>query len=633
MAQWYFPLTDGGQINGISHAGIETFKGTPLKSLAREICQNSLDAITKEGPACNIEFSFFEMKTCEIPGYDTIVETIEKIEKYWKGTHITRINDFVAQAKNCLQNDKISIVRISDFNTSGLTGAFENDLRSKWNNLVLSAGVSNKEEDAGGSFGIGKSAPFACSDLHEVIYSTLDETGVTAYQGVINLASFEKAKNEKEQEIAQGLGYFGTGKNQPVDGLISLDPNFTRKSAGTDIFIIGFSSQMQPNYFQEIIGSVIDSFFYAIWQKKLVVNVGEYILNYDTLPSLSHKFKDSISDYAYEFIPLLYETVPKVHVFENLNFMNLGEIRLLIMLEDGYHKRIARVRNNGMKIDNFQSRINIGKAYSGLLITEGKQINNFLRNIEGPQHTKWEATRAQKPEYARRVLNNLNKFITDSIITLLEKKTDEIIEVDLGKFLPDVYGDEQSENSDKTINTISNTILSVAKKTNSLKKRKLSPLGGSHQIIRPAVDPENGEESFGDGFKKDGDKKAANGEQNPFEGDGQGETPAKQSQSLISIGKQRVICTNPTEGEFYLLLDPELMAEEVSIEIMESTETGSIPAHIIKAETLTGERLRIEKQNLISNLTFTKDKDVKIKVTLDIFDYCAMEVKVYGKLV
>ena len=633
MAQWYFPLTDGGMINGISHAGIETFKGTPLKSLAREICQNSLDAITIEEPTCTIEFSFFEMETCKIPGYNTIVDTIEKIEKYWKGTKEKRINDFTSQAKKCLQNDTIAIARISDFHTSGLTGAFKNDLRSKWNSLVLSAGVSNKEEGAGGSFGIGKSAPFACSDLHEVFYSTLDEDGISAYQGVINLASFALNETEQEQQITQGLGYFGNGKNQPVNDLLSLDPNFTRKSTGTDVFIIGFKEQMKSDFYQEILASVIDSFFYAIWRKKLVVKIGEIVLDYDTLPSFSIKFKDKITDYAYEFIPILYRSRPKVHVFENQNFMNLGEIRLLVMLEDGYHKRIARIRNNGMKIDNYLPRVNIGKSYSGVLITEGKIINNFLRNIEGPQHTKWEAARAQNPEYARRILNNLNKFINDSIMTLLEKKTDEIIEVDLGRYLPAFYGDDRTEKSDITSNSISDTILSVTKKTNPSKKRRISPIGGNNQVTRPAYDPENGEDSYGDGFKKDGQKKATHGEQNPMEGDGQGTNPVKLSQSLISVGKQRVICTNPTKGEFFLLLNPEITAEDVSIEVLESTETGALPAHILKAESLSGEQLVIERKNLISNLSFTKDQNISIKVSLDIFDYCAMEVKVYGKLI
>ena len=46
--RWSFPSNNNGDVNGISNSGVETFQGTPLKSLAREICQNSLDAALDE---------------------------------------------------------------------------------------------------------------------------------------------------------------------------------------------------------------------------------------------------------------------------------------------------------------------------------------------------------------------------------------------------------------------------------------------------------------------------------------------------------------------------------------------------------------------------------------------------------
>jgi len=42
--EWNFPSNNHGEVKGISDSGVETFQGTPLKSLAWEICQNSLDA-------------------------------------------------------------------------------------------------------------------------------------------------------------------------------------------------------------------------------------------------------------------------------------------------------------------------------------------------------------------------------------------------------------------------------------------------------------------------------------------------------------------------------------------------------------------------------------------------------------
>ena len=44
IQKWNFPSNNYGQIFGIADSGVETFKGTTIKSLAREICQNSLDA-------------------------------------------------------------------------------------------------------------------------------------------------------------------------------------------------------------------------------------------------------------------------------------------------------------------------------------------------------------------------------------------------------------------------------------------------------------------------------------------------------------------------------------------------------------------------------------------------------------
>ena len=68
--RWSFPNNGGGQIRGISDAGIETFTGTEMKSLAREICQNSLDAADKTAD-CNVyvQFERYKIKTSDIPGY------------------------------------------------------------------------------------------------------------------------------------------------------------------------------------------------------------------------------------------------------------------------------------------------------------------------------------------------------------------------------------------------------------------------------------------------------------------------------------------------------------------------------------------------------------------------------------
>lgn len=62
----------------------------------------------------------------------------------------------------------LNVLRISDFNTKGLEGADTGDYKSSWGRLVKCNGASNQNSTAGGSYGIGKSASFLCSDLRTV---------------------------------------------------------------------------------------------------------------------------------------------------------------------------------------------------------------------------------------------------------------------------------------------------------------------------------------------------------------------------------------------------------------------------------------------------------------------------------
>lgn len=68
---WNFPSNNYGQIFGIADSGVETFNGTPIKSLAREICQNSIDANLENGEPTHITFQTFEIAPSDIPGLMT----------------------------------------------------------------------------------------------------------------------------------------------------------------------------------------------------------------------------------------------------------------------------------------------------------------------------------------------------------------------------------------------------------------------------------------------------------------------------------------------------------------------------------------------------------------------------------
>ena len=86
MLKWNFPNNGCGQIRGISDAGIETFTGSEIKSLARETCQNSLDAkINGNNKKVHIEFERYCINSEDIPEKirEELNKLFEKLDKYY----------------------------------------------------------------------------------------------------------------------------------------------------------------------------------------------------------------------------------------------------------------------------------------------------------------------------------------------------------------------------------------------------------------------------------------------------------------------------------------------------------------------------------------------------------------------
>lgn len=84
-AKWRFPTNGYGVENGLDTSDMETFKKDPMSSLAREICQNSIDA---QNPDCDkpvrVEFSTFDVPRRAIPGIEALAEQIHACYDYKK---------------------------------------------------------------------------------------------------------------------------------------------------------------------------------------------------------------------------------------------------------------------------------------------------------------------------------------------------------------------------------------------------------------------------------------------------------------------------------------------------------------------------------------------------------------------
>lgn len=112
---WNFPDNNNGQIVGISEAGIETFKGSPITSLAREICQNSLDARKNSESPVKVEFKLDVVKVNEIDKFDELKKAIIQCKDFWTKNKNEKTVKFFENAVNTASQDYIRILRISYF--------------------------------------------------------------------------------------------------------------------------------------------------------------------------------------------------------------------------------------------------------------------------------------------------------------------------------------------------------------------------------------------------------------------------------------------------------------------------------------------------------------------------------------
>lgn len=625
---WNFPSNNHGQIFGIADSGVETFNGTPIKSLAREICQNSIDANLKNGEPTRIIFRTFEIAPSAIPDFDDLDDAFSRSLEYWSKQKSTKAKSFFQSALKLAKQPKITCLRISDTNTTGLLGSDE-EYNSPWCNLTKSQGASDKSGSHGGSFGIGKFAPYACSAFRTVFYSTLDSDGVAAYQGVARLTSFK----DKKGETTQGIGFYGADKNAPVKQQISIDPSYSREigKSGTDIFVLGFNGSKDWKY--DMVASVLDGFLYAVYTGELIVEVEDIIISKETLPELVASHQAYFSEYADEYYQVLTADEQKSPTYTK-DIGTMGKVTLRLMIQPDFHRRVAMVRRTGMKIMD-KGNINGLIPFAGVLYIEGDKLNEYLRTLENPQHTKWEIERAENKSEAKGVLSALTKFIKACLDELKNDDSEEALDPSVGEYLAAEQDSAQPRPEDKGEN-INDAIQVIETKTvsRSPKPGSMSQAGtGTTEVDDPdgdiIIDDIPGEGSR-EGTAAGG---SGNGGGGSGEGVGKGDKPTEHRKSLAAVSavKSHVMCTNKSQGEYTVTFVPNASATDGIISLFMSAESQNYDAAVISA-TAEGAELTVSG-NKISGLTFTENVPVKLSVKIDFHDYCSMEVKAYGNKV
>src|SRR6266545_3931154 len=160
--KWHFPSTDNGDEDGINDPLRETFEGDHEYYVARESIQNSLDARKDSGKPVLVRFERIILPVEQIPGLKDLEDMLRRAHDYSKDQD--RSDAFYRSALALLQQPSISVLKVSDFNTVGLSGS-DNDTGGGLYKLTRGVGVNSMSGVGGGSFGIGKGAPFAASGI------------------------------------------------------------------------------------------------------------------------------------------------------------------------------------------------------------------------------------------------------------------------------------------------------------------------------------------------------------------------------------------------------------------------------------------------------------------------------------
>ena len=633
---WNFLPSAGDKPYGMNDSGWDTFAGTPFKSLAREICQNSLDAKQENDAPAYIEFQSFDIDQFKIPQIGQIQNVLQKAMDFWKiQQNDPATEQFLSYAYAATTSEKIRCLRISDHNTTGLRGS-DKRFGSAWCNLLKAQGVSDKSGTSGGSKGIGKFAPFACSSLRTVFYSTVADDNLQASQGVSRLISFLD-----NDILSMGLGYYGEDDERcsPIKEQLSLDPNYIRDPSdfGTDIFIIGFTDD--PEWKDLMIGSVLDGFLYAINDNRLIVKIDDVEISRKSLPEIMESLsKEYLPEHADEYYQVLTSEKavlinPPYEVKNNSGHV-LGTVTLRVMLNADFHRRCAMVRQTGMKImDN--GGVSSYIVFAGVLYIEGDELNTYLRKLENAQHTEWQIERlntaAEKKE-ARELLRRLRKYIKDSVSSLRAADQGKPINLSIGEYLsadvPDKGEEKQKgEGVNDDISTISVTTITKVPKVeeNQENGERMSVVDDPNGDVTPA-EGDNGRDHHGHHHHEEGENQGDGGVEGISD-----DTPDEKRQKLVPIpsSRTRLLCTNKTTGEYVITYRPRATASNAVIDIALAAESQNYSAELISAHLSDGTELPV-KSGQIHGLTFTKDTDIRVSIRLNYKDLCALEVKGYG---
>lgn len=423
MAGVRFLTNEANKVEGLAYAGFETFRGAPYTSCARETGQNSRDAMRGSGPV-RVTFDLLHIDRTDMPFADELEHAVrcclEAPQNEKTRTHLER-------ALAAITAEKVKVLRISDTSTTGLTGPVD-DPESVFTALVKGDGITNKrDETSAGSFGIGKNAAFAVSDLQTVIYSTCYEsTGNTvrfAAQGRLRLISHTDGQRKCSAE-----GYWGDPDFRAIEDVAKVPWWLVREEIGTSIHAIGFDER--DHWASRMTLSLVTNFFAAIERGQIEFTVDGCVINRSSLDSvLEDEVLEALAREHDQFAELerarrlllcIRSEAASRHV---ITVPGLGDFTLHLLVSEDLPREVHVLRNGIYITDNFAKFSQPMRQFPGTReftavlepasTDEGRAPSTLLKQLENPAHDAFEPDRITGEPERLRARNQIKKLISE----------------------------------------------------------------------------------------------------------------------------------------------------------------------------------------------------------------------------
>lgn len=432
--KWYFKK-EGGNDVGPNDAIHLTFKGNPYYSIVREAIQNSLDAVNDDRFPVSVSFKYFDLDRVQYPSFFQLEEHInQSLEFYKTNSDAQRLFGdmikYLSGTEKGKKKLKVPCLKISDSNTKGMS--FYDGTDSPFYAFLRATGVSAKRlTGSGGSFGFGKGAYFALSPIKTVVVSSKDTNNNVFFEGATRLTTHKNASGEK----ITAYGFYDNNNGEPVTVEENIPEIFKRTETGTDINIIGLWDEVDRN--RLMIKSVLNNFWLAIHEHKLVVTINEVTISKENLEQVIDEyfpteFESGNATEIESWNPKPYykavkyaEANDQFKVFSDV-LDTLGKVKMYVYLEKGLPNRTAFFRKPKMVVFKRTNRkIN---GYAAVFICESEEGNNILRMMENPAHNEWRKENYPSDEgrthkIARKAENEYSDYVNAKLDSLAKLNT------------------------------------------------------------------------------------------------------------------------------------------------------------------------------------------------------------------